>query len=246
MQVQLLGSGGFAPSDRRETASALVTKDGEALLIDAGTGARRLLTEPSLLDGVEHLHVVLTHFHLDHVVGLFFLAGIETPLTIWGAGETLESLPTRSLVDRLLRPPFAPASFQAAYEDVRELDIAGETQLGPFALRARVQPLHSNPTLALRLDEALVWCTDTAHDEQNVEFAGGAHVLFHEAFSDAGSPTHTAAQKAAELAAAAGVERLVLIHLDPELQDEAALLECARAVFPAVELAVDGLVVTVP
>jgi hypothetical protein len=28
---------------------------------------RRLITAPELLDGVERIDIVLTHFHLDHV-----------------------------------------------------------------------------------------------------------------------------------------------------------------------------------
>ncbi len=244
MQVRLLGSGGFAPSDRRETASALFRNDGEALLVDAGSGARRLLGDRSLLTGVERLHVVLTHFHLDHTMGLFFLAGLETPISIWGAGDTLESVSTRSLVERLLLPPFTPASFVDCFTDVNELDPAGETRIGSFAVRARVQLLHSSPSLALRIDDAIVWCTDTAYDEHNVGFARGARLLFHEAFSSSGDLSHTAARKAGELAAAAEVDRLVLIHVDPGLEDDEILLAAAQAVFPAVEVGQDGMVVT--
>ena len=181
MDVRLLGSGGFAPSDTRETACALFRKESDALLVDAGTGARRLLGGSRLLDGVERLHVVLTHFHLDHILGLFYLAALETPVTVWGAGETLERVPTRSLVDRLMLPPFSPASFHDNFADVNELDVARETPVGGFIVGARVQPLHSNPTLALRVDDAVVWCTDTAHDGDNVAFARGASVLFHDA-----------------------------------------------------------------
>jgi glyoxylase-like metal-dependent hydrolase (beta-lactamase superfamily II) len=85
-----------------------------ALLIDAGTGASRLLAEPELLDGVDRLHVVLTHFHLDHVAGLFYLAALEVPFEVWGAGEALEGTSTAELVRRLLESPFAPPGFIGA------------------------------------------------------------------------------------------------------------------------------------
>lgn len=245
MELRLLGSGGFAPSDRRETASALLRKESDALLIDAGTGTRRLLTDRSLLDGVARLHVVLSHFHLDHLVGLFFLADLEVPFDVWGAGERLESVPTRSLVERLLGPPFAPRSFLEDFGDVHELEASGETAVGGFRVQTRVQPMHSNPTLALRVDEVLVWCTDTSHDPENVQFAQDARVLCHESFAAETRPNHTAARDAAEVAAAAGVERLVLIHLDPLLPDEDTLLATARAVFPETVLGEDGLVVQV-
>jgi ribonuclease BN (tRNA processing enzyme) len=245
VELRLLGSGGFAPSDRRETACALLRKDGAALLVDAGTGTRRLLAARALLDGAERLDVVLTHFHLDHIVGLFYLADIDLPFSVWGAGEALEGVSSRELVERLLSAPFAPPRFVEDFQDVRELAPDDATEVGSFRVLTRVQPLHSNPTLALRIDDALVWCTDTSRDPANVDFARGARLLCHESFAAEARSHHTAARDAAEVAAAAGVERLVLIHVDPLLPDEQELLAAARAVFPETVLGEDGLVVEV-
>ena len=242
VEVRLLGSGGFLPTDRRETACALL-RDGDcALAIDAGTGIRRLVTDPSLLSGVEQLHVVLTHFHLDHTVGLFCVRDIEPQVTVWGAGEALERIPTEELVRRLLSSPFAPPAFVETFVPIRELDLDG-MRLGPFDLRVRVQPRHANPTVALRVGDRVAWCTDTAYDEANVDFATGAQLLCHEAFyasETTDDPGHTAAGEAGQLAAAAGVEQLLLIHINPLLEDESALLRYARAHSPAAEVGHDG------
>jgi ribonuclease BN (tRNA processing enzyme) len=148
------------------------------------------------------------------------------------------------LVERLLASPFAPTSFLDGFGQVHELE-PGDNGVGDFVVRVRVQPLHSNPTLALRIDDALVWCTDTSHDAENVELARGARVLCHESFAAETRPNHTAARDAAEIAGAAGVKRLVLIHIDPLLPDEEALLTAARAVFPETVVGEDGLVVPV-
>ena len=78
MVVTLLGSGGFAPSAVRETACALVRDGPRALLLDAGSGVRRLVTDPWYLEGVTHVDVVLTHFHLDHVCGLPYLCALPS------------------------------------------------------------------------------------------------------------------------------------------------------------------------
>jgi ribonuclease BN (tRNA processing enzyme) len=213
-----------------------------ALLIDAGTGASRLLAEPELLDGVDRLHVVLTHFHLDHVAGLFYLAALEVPFEVWGAGEALEGTSTAELVRRLLESPFAPPGFIGAYA-VHELRV-GQAEVGPFALSSRIQRKHGNPTLALRLEDSLAWCTDTAYDAENVELASGVHVLFHEAFHAADTtddPGHTAAGEAARLAGEAKADRLVLIHVNPQHDDDDALLAAARLHFRATDVAVDGM-----
>jgi len=240
--VRLLGSGGFAPTETRETACALVRRGDDALLIDCGTGGARLLAEPELLAGAERLDVVLTHFHLDHSGGLFYLADLGVPFAVWGAGEALEGTPTQELVGRLLGSPFAPPGFLGEYT-VRELAV-GEAEVGPFLVRSRIQTRHGNPTLALRLDDALAWCTDTAYDEANVEFVRGVDVLAHEAFHAADTTDdtgHTAAGEAARLAAEAGVGRLVLIHVNPDGGDDEALLSFARPHFEATVVGTDGL-----
>lgn len=231
------------PTDRRETACALIRDGSEALLIDAGTGARRLATDEKLLSGVERLHVVLTHFHLDHIIGLFYVAAVDAEVEVWAAGEALEGTATATLIDRLLGAPFAPASFADRFADAHELG-GKPTRIGRWQLRTRIQRLHANPTLALRIEDAVVWCTDTAYDGANADFARGARLLFHEAFyaaDETDDPGHSAAGEAARLATAADVEQLVLIHVNPVLDDEAALLRHAVPRFGATVVARDGL-----
>jgi ribonuclease BN (tRNA processing enzyme) len=238
VEVRLLGSGGFLPTDQRETGCALLRKDGAALVIDAGSGARRLATDRGLLRDVDRLYVVLTHFHLDHTHGLFYLVAAGVPIEVWAAGEALEETASEELMGRLLGPPMAPSGFLTNF-DFRELPV-GEARIGPFQVRTRIQRLHANPTLALRIDDAIAWCTDTGYDEGNVEFVRGVRALFHDAFWDVPTPGHTTAGEAAQIAEAAGVERLVLIHLNRELADDEALLESTRARFAATEVGRDG------
>ena len=89
MRLTVLGSGGWIPTSTRQTSCYLITAGTEALVLDAGTGLGALHLNPALLDGVEQVTVLLSHFHLDHVTGLGFvsargLGGRE--LTIAGPG----------------------------------------------------------------------------------------------------------------------------------------------------------------
>ena len=63
MQVTLLGTMGWMPSERRETTCTVCRDGDELLLFDAGTGLRRLLTPvgAALLDGVFRVHLFLSH-----------------------------------------------------------------------------------------------------------------------------------------------------------------------------------------
>jgi ribonuclease BN (tRNA processing enzyme) len=242
MEVRLLGTGGWLPTDERETACMYVRSGPDVLLLDAGTGARRLITEPALLAGVERLHVVLSHFHLDHVMGLAALAGLDLEREIWMPARLLAGLPADEVFERLVDPPFFTGTDVVGTP--RELE--GDRELGPFGIEVRVQPQHPGKTIAVKVDGRLAYCTDTAYDAENVEFARGASILLHESFwpgDTTDDPGHTAAGEAARLAAEAGVERLVLVHINPEGCDDDELAASARAHFAASEVGLDGLVV---
>lgn len=235
MELHLLGSGGWFPTARRATCSALVRDGDRGLLLDAGTGLGRLAERPELLEGLASLDLVLTHFHLDHVVGLAALPALPAALrpALWAPGELLGYGPSLPLLERLLGRPLFAAPLDALVREVRELP-AGPIELGPFRLETRAQRLHADPTLGLRLGNRLAYCTDTERDEGTVAFAAGCRVLCHEAWhpTDAG-PGHTSAADAGRIAADAGVERLVLIHVSPLVADEDALGAAAQAAFPA-------------
>ena len=55
----------------------------------------------------------------------------------------------------------------------------------------RRQEGHSTPTLALRFDDLLTYCTDTPYDAGNAELARGSRVLLHEAWATEGAPEQT-------------------------------------------------------
>lgn len=196
-----------------------------------------------MLEGAENVHVVLTHFHLDHVVGLSYLPALALarPPVVWGPGALLADAPTLSLLERLLDPPLFAAPLSSLVCDVREL-VLGEHALDSFVVRTRVQERHTHPTLALRVEDALTYCTDTAPDPGNVAFAAGSHVLLHEAWyaqATSDDAFHSAGGDAGRLARQAEVEHLVLIHVNPLLDSDDVLRESARAQFQNAEVGVD-------
>jgi ribonuclease BN (tRNA processing enzyme) len=237
----LLGSGGWIPTTRRETCSAYLRDDRHVLLLDAGTGLQRLVERPELLDGVERLDLLLTHFHLDHVAGLSYLPALPLRPVVWGPGEVLAGASTHSILERLLGPPLFSAPLESFVAGVRELG-AGELELDTFRVSARVQERHNHPTLGFRVGDHVTYCTDTAPDPGTAAFAAGSRVLLHEAWHAAASsddPFHTASGDAARIAREAGVERLVLIHVNPLLRGESDLLAPAAEVFEHTEIGAD-------
>jgi ribonuclease BN (tRNA processing enzyme) len=246
-ELTILGGGGWIPTGSHATCSALLRRGDSALMIDAGSALQHLYADPSPLAGVTRLDLVLTHFHLDHVVGLGYLPGLRkaggVPPRIWGPAAVLSGGSSEAALRQLLGPPFFDADFGLIAAEVGEL-AEGEQEIGAFGLRTRVQRGHSTPTLGMRFGDELTYCTDTAYDTDNAAFATGSALLVHEAWYTEGAPEssdiHSSGRAAATIARDAGVEELLLIHLHPR-GGHAAVLEEARAVFPATHLAEDGL-----
>jgi ribonuclease Z len=93
----------------------------------------------------------------------------------------------------------------------------------------------------------VVYTGDTRPSDNIVELASGADLLIHEAtFGDelmerAVEDGHSTASQAAEVAARAGVKRLILTHISSRYGDTSLLLEAAKKVFPETQIAEDLL-----
>jgi ribonuclease BN (tRNA processing enzyme) len=233
----ILGAGGWCPAFGRQTACALLRNGHEAIMIDAGTGVSRLLEHPEYLDGVEKLDIVLTHFHLDHIAGLAYLPalGVCDETTVWGPGSLLYETATDSLLTHISHEPFHPVPLDAQHIVVRDLP-ADEIVLAGVHVALRRQDRHSAPSLALRFGDELAWITDTAYDPGSISFAEGCQLLAHEAWFTSGHARnpeiHSSAAQAGEVASAAGIDRLLLIHLPPFEQSVAALELEAQGIVP--------------
>jgi ribonuclease Z len=92
--LTFLGTAASTPSAERGLPAVLVTAGTERFLIDCGEGTQRQLLRAG--SGFRRIgHVLLTHAHLDHVLGLggliatLGLFDVRQGLSICGSGETL-------------------------------------------------------------------------------------------------------------------------------------------------------------
>jgi ribonuclease BN (tRNA processing enzyme) len=262
MDVTVLGTMGWMPSDRRETTCFACRSGEDTLIFDAGTGLRRLLQpdHAHLLAGSGTVHLFLTHYHLDHVCGLAYLPGVlpGRTLVIHPPEEAVNGVDPLAAVSGILRKPYNPKDWQDLEGMSLEPLRAGSNEVSGHTISIRAQQ-HSDVSVAYRVDDEFVLATDTRPDPGTATFAEGVGVLFHEAwYNDAdprtrsappsllpGYASHSEVTAVAELARSAGVRRLVPMHLNP-LHDEdyyARLEQAARAVFPATGILSDGSVV---
>lgn len=239
MRFVFLGSGGSCPTPERETTGLYLPDHG--ILLDAGTGIFALRE----LHGDRPLTVLMSHYHLDHSVGLNFLLPCvlpdrPVPVTVYGPPWQ----------DRY-QAAWGPESAVWPVQVQGEFHVApAEFQVGQVTVRTRAVP-HSAPVVAYRLEfpggESLAYVTDTTAPGDYLDFVRGVDVLVHECtFSRAHAgwavPTgHSATDAVGKLAAEAEVGELYLTHTGP-LERRLTLLAEVREHFPRAVLPVDGLV----
>jgi ribonuclease Z len=298
LDIVFLGTSGSAPTARRAPSALLVRRGGERLLFDCGEGTQRQLLQSSV-GLVDLREVFLTHFHLDHWLGLpgmlktFALRDRQVPLTVYGppglkdlfrelrrivgrlpypleltevrAGDALEREGYRLLV-----VPVAHGVAAVGYALVEEprpgrFDVETADAIGvPFGPERGALQRGESITLSdgrvltpdavlgpARPGRTLVYSGDTGPSEVLRALAERADVLVHEAtFTEdehdrAAETMHSTALQAAELARAAGVRLLALIHVSPRYFGPEIVRE-AREIFPNTVVPRDFDTVEVP
>jgi ribonuclease Z len=107
-------------------------------------------------------------------------------------------------------------------------------------------------TLDPPLPRSYAYCSDTAYDLNIVPFIRSVDLLYHEATFDdtmaeiAAEKYHSTARQAAQIAAEAGVGKLLLGHFSARFSDVDHLLEEAREVFENTSLSREGETYAVP
>jgi ribonuclease Z len=85
IEVVFLGTSASAPSVRRGLPATLILHRDRRFLVDAGEGTQRQLLRSGL--GFKRLDtILLTHGHLDHILGI---GGIASTFSRWGAADRL-------------------------------------------------------------------------------------------------------------------------------------------------------------
>ena len=192
----LLGTGGWVPTDTRATNATLLICEQERLLLDAGTGVARLVQRPDLLGSAGRLDIVLTHFHLDHIVGLSYLPAVAglNEIAVWAPGEMLCDVSSLQILENAVGGAYCSLPLSYFVNGVHELR-EGQNDIGGRCVHARVQPGHTGKSVALRVDDELTLCTDTSFDPGSSDFASGCKRLLHEAWT-VNSPADVHSSKA--------------------------------------------------
>ncbi|MEL6316959.1 MAG: MBL fold metallo-hydrolase [Pseudomonadota bacterium] len=247
-----------------ETSCYELRAGGRSLVVDAGSGLRalgaRMTAEGAAPDA---LSILLTHPHLDHLLGLSAFAPLiarRTEVAIWTPRPVEE---VARALGHLFAPPLWPLDLMGGrWLGVRRIESGAPTMVDGF--EATPFPLtHPGGASGYRLrrgGRTVTVVTDHEHGDAAVDagvraMADGADLLIYDAayaqseYDARRGWGHSTWEMGARLAAETGAKRTLLTHHAPERDD--AALDAAAARLAAdgaagVGFARDGLVITLP
>ncbi len=247
VRLTVLGGCGAWPAAGQACSGFLVEHDGFRLLIDCGYA-----TIPRLLERMaahELDAVFISHGHPDHCADLNPLLRARAlgdypaaPLPVYTVPAALDAV---LALDR-------PGMLADAYL-LNEFTPGSALRIGPFGCQTWLLP-HWLPNAGLRLtadDLVIAYTGDTGPSEDISELGKDADLLVAEATFVGHVPEDSrgylsSARDAGRQATAAGAQRLLLTHLWPGTDHDAARADAADHYAGEVAVAAAGLAVDLP
>ena len=267
MELELWGVRGSTPVSGKDknkyggytSCACLVTSEGEWIIIDAGTGIKKL-GEKMIKHWEENtveIHLLLTHFHLDHIIGLPYFAPLYSPKITLNFYTGLNPEETEKYLCGLMGGRYFPLELgetpsKKVYKKIPEKEFhIGGASVSHCPLN------HPQASVSYKLQEKekkIVFATDTEHPEEGIDerlasFARGADIFIYDAmFTPAEYESsrqgwgHSTWLEGTKLAKEAGVRKLYLSHFNPDHSDKQIdeFISLARENFPQTYGAMEG------
>jgi len=217
LKVVFLGTNGWYDTQTGNTICVLIRTTDYEIILDAGNGLYKLDRYIHEGNG-KPAYLFLSHFHLDHIIGLHTLNKFNFQHGLNICGPT----GTRDTLQIFINDPFTASVSQLPFS-VNIYELPDETNKLPFVVEAR-ELRHQSLTLGYRFEiegKVISYCPDTGFCENAIHLARSADLLIAECAYKSGQSSeswpHLNPETAATIARDAGARSLALIHFDAEI-----------------------------
>ncbi len=242
MKIKIWGCRGSLPSPGPEnlvyggnTSCVEISKGNTLIILDGGSGIQ--LLGKTISSEIKEIHVILTHLHIDHTMGLGFFQPLYNPniqVHFWGPSTTVEPLLNR------LRRYFSPPLFPVRLNELPRHPIVHEIHNSEFEIDGiKIKSnyvCHPGPTLGFRLTEGnsvfaympdhepSLGSSNFPNDSEwtsGYEIAKNADLLFHDGqyskteYQSKIGWGHSSIEDAIAFGSLCKVKRLGIFHHDP-------------------------------
>ena len=245
MKLEFFGVRGSMPVSGKNTnqfgghtpCACVITSEKEWIIIDSGTGIKRLgeQLEGHYKDKPYTVHLLFTHFHLDHIIGLPFFASLYAPNATLNIYASCNPKETEMNLAGVMAGRYFPLDFNDTPSKKIFIDVSDKDfQIGGADISSC--PLnHPQGSVSYRIKEkgkTVVFATDTepgdkVGDERFIAFCHGADILVYDAMFtpeeyEAGRKGwgHSTWFEGIKVAKAAAVSSVYLSHLNPDHTDK--------------------------
>ena len=243
MKITFLGTNGWYDTLTGNTCSILIQTKEYDIFLDAGNG---LAKTDHYITGDKPAYLFISHFHLDHIVGLHTLVKFRFSRGLVICGQIGTAGVLNTFVAEPFTVPFAQIPYPVQFE---ELD-AGHHAI-PFSVEA-LPLVHPVPCFGYRLSldgKVITYCTDTGYCDNAVELGRNADLLITECGLKPGQESpewpHLNPESAIRIAREAHARSLALTHFGAEvyrsLDERAGLQQQFRDEWPGLIVATDDL-----
>jgi ribonuclease BN (tRNA processing enzyme) len=237
--LTVLGCSGSVPGPNSPASGYLIEADDFLLAMDLGNGTLAELQcycDPFLLGAL-----LLSHLHPDHCADFTALTVFRRYHPKPSRDPRTQRLPVYApgeAADRLAAS-YAPSALELAVTDLSDVFdfqplAPGTVQVGPFEVTS-LRVAHPCEAYGFRISHggrSLVYTGDSGPCDALDQLADGADVLLAEASwthaPDRPAGLHLSGRDAGDLAARAGVRRLLITHVPPWTDREAVFAEARQ------------------
>ncbi|HDY66909.1 MAG TPA: MBL fold metallo-hydrolase [Candidatus Scalindua sp.] len=243
MKIVFLGTNGWYDTKTGNTTCILIETKKEYIILDAGNGLYKI---DRYIKAEKPIYLFLSHFHLDHIIGLHILNKFNFSQGIRIFGQ----LGTKNILKTIVNKPYTIPLAELPYNvEVYEL-FEGQHNI-PFSIKCKVL-LHSSKCFGYRFElqgRVITYCPDTGVCENVIELAKDADLLITECSFKSGQYNekwpHLNPEDAAQIAKQASAKKLALLHFDANiyqrLQERKQAQKKARGIFSNTIVAVDDM-----